>query len=71
MPDDDPTTEQLRAVQAEREETAREQAKRVTDEDDTAQFDRRADKAAYLKRKLEERDRAEREAAENNEEDDS
>jgi hypothetical protein len=71
MPDGDPTTEQLRAVQAEREETAREQAKRVTDEDDTAQFDRRADKAAYLKRKLEERDRAEREAAENNEEDDS
>ena len=69
MPDGDPTTEQLRAVQAEREDAAREQAKRMRD-DDTAQFDRRADKAAYLKRKLEERDRAEREAAGEEEEGD-
>jgi hypothetical protein len=65
MPDRrDPTTEELRAVQAEREDSAREQAMRMSQDDDTAQFDRRADKAAYLKRKLEERDRAEREAAE-------
>jgi len=63
MPDGDPTTEELRAVQAEREGTAREQARRMHEDDDTAQVDRRADKAAYLKRKLEERDAAEREAA--------
>jgi len=70
MPDGDPTTEQLRAVQAEREDNAREQAKRMSDDDDTAQFDRRAEKAAYLKRKLEERDKAEREAAQEGEEED-
>lgn len=69
MPDGDPTTEQLRAVQAEREGNAREQAKRMSD-DDTAQFDRRAEKAAYLKRKLEERDEAERDAAREDEGDD-
>ena len=66
MPRRDPTTEELRAVQAEREDIAREQAKRMSEEEDTAQFNRRADKAAYLKRKLEERDRSEREAAERN-----
>jgi hypothetical protein len=70
MPDGDPTTEQLRAVQAEREGSAREQAKRLSDDEDTAQFERRADKAAYLKRKLEERDAAERELAQEDEEDD-
>ena len=70
MPDGNPSTEQLRAVQAEREGSAREQAERMSEDEDTAQFDRRADKAAYLKRKLEERDEAERQAAEGNEEDD-
>jgi hypothetical protein len=34
------------------------------EDEDTAQFDRRADKAAYLKKKLEERAEAERKAAE-------
>jgi hypothetical protein len=59
---EDPTTQELRIAQGERESAAREQAKRLHGEEDTAQFDRRADKAAYLRRKLEERARAEREA---------
>ena len=61
---DDLTTQELRVRQMKREEEARVQAERAPDEHDTAQFDRRADKAAYLKSKLEERERAEREAAE-------
>lgn len=61
---EDPTTEELRVRQELREEEARVQADRAPDEHDTAQFDRRADKAAYLRRKLEERERAERDAAE-------
>jgi hypothetical protein len=62
--DPDPTTQELRIRQAKREEDARVQADRRPEDEDTAQFDRRADKAAYLKRKLEEREQAEREAAE-------
>jgi hypothetical protein len=61
---EDPTTEELRVRQELREEQARVQADRAPDEHDTAQFDRRADKAAYLKRKLEEREQAERDASE-------
>jgi hypothetical protein len=61
---EDPTTEELRVRQELREEEARVQADRARDEHDTAQFDRRADKAAYLKRKLEEREQSERDAEE-------
>jgi hypothetical protein len=50
-----------------REEEARVQSDRAPEEEDTSQFDRRADKAAYLKKKLEERAEAEREAAEHEE----
>ena len=64
MSDQDPTTEELRVRQMKREEDARVFSERAPDEEDTAQFDRRADKAAYLKRKLEEREEAERKAAE-------
>jgi hypothetical protein len=64
MNDEDPTTQELRVRQMKREEDARLESERAPVEEDTAQFDRRADKAAYLKRKLEERERAEREAAE-------
>jgi len=64
MSDSDPTTQELRIRQAKREEAARVEADRRPEDEDTAQFDRRADKAAYLKRKLEERERSEREAAE-------
>jgi hypothetical protein len=61
---EDPTTEELRVRQQLREEEARVQSDRAPDEHDTAQFDRRADKAAYLKRKLQEREEAERKASE-------
>ena len=60
---EDPTTQELRIRQREQEQAAREQARQMPEETDTAQFDRRADKAAYLRRKLEERARAEREKA--------
>ena len=61
MPED-PTTEELRIAQIRREEAERERAARGTSEDDTEQHERRADKAAYLREKLEERARAERKA---------
>jgi hypothetical protein len=61
---EDPTTEELRVRQMKREEDARVRADESPEEADTQQFDRRADKAAYLKRKLEERAESEREAAE-------
>jgi hypothetical protein len=60
---EDPTTEELRVRQMKREEDARVRADESPEDADTQQFDRRADKAAYLKRKLEERAEAEREAA--------
>jgi hypothetical protein len=68
MHDEDPTTQELRVRQMKREEDARMNSAHAPDEEDTAQFDRRADKAAYLKKKLDERAESERRAAE---EDDS
>lgn len=57
----DPTTEELRAAQLRRETQEREAAEQAPD--DTAEHHvARADKAAYLRQKLEERARAEREA---------
>jgi hypothetical protein len=67
MSDEDPTTQELRVRQMQREETARVEAERTPDEHDTAQFDRRADTAAYLRKKREERAEAERQAAEEGE----
>jgi hypothetical protein len=64
MNDEDPTTQELRVRQMKREEDARVESAKAPEDEDTGQFDRRADKAAYLKRKLEERAEAEREAAE-------
>jgi hypothetical protein len=60
--DDEPTTEELRAVQASRESRERSAAERADSEDETAQHDRRAEKSAYLKEKLDEREEAERRA---------
>jgi hypothetical protein len=60
--EEDPTTEELRVQQAQREEAEREDAEQAPSDEDTAQHDRRADKAEYLKRKLEERSESEREA---------
>jgi hypothetical protein len=61
-PDEDPTTKELRVRQAQREEEARVEADRAPEEHRTEQLDRRADKAAYLRRKLEERAESERKA---------
>jgi hypothetical protein len=63
MTEEDPTTQELRVKQREREDKEREAAEHAPQEDDTAQHEARADKAGYLAEKLEERARAEREAA--------
>jgi len=60
--DDEPTTGELRIVQGAREEAEREAAEKSDSAAETAQHDRRASKSAYLKAKLEEREKAEREA---------
>jgi hypothetical protein len=60
--EEDPTTQELRIKQRQREDAERESAEQSPLEDDTAQHERRADKAGYLAEKLEERARAEREA---------
>lgn len=59
--DDEPTTEELRVAQLRREGAERERAGRGVSEEDTEQHERRADKAAYLREKLEERAESERE----------
>lgn len=60
--DDGPTTEELRAVQGDRERAAREAADRAHTEGEAAKHDRRAEKSAYLREKLAEREEAERQA---------
>jgi hypothetical protein len=60
---DDPTTQELRLDQLRREQAEREQAEQGVTPDDTGQHERRADKASYLREKLEERAEAERRAA--------
>ena len=56
----DPTTEELRITQKKRERALRDAVEHAPEEEDTGQFEARADKAAYLREKLEERARAER-----------
>ena len=51
---DHPSTEELRAVQAEREETERELAEHAPDPPAERTHERRADRAAYLREKLDE-----------------
>ena len=60
--DEDPTTEELRVEQSSREAEERERARAADSPDETGQHERRAEKADYLRRKLEERSEAEREA---------
>ena len=61
--DADPTTEELRLDQLKRERVLREEAERLPADDDTGeQVAARADKAQYLREKLEERAAAERAA---------
>ena len=59
---DDPDTEELQAIQHRRERTERADADAATDKEEAAQHERRADKAAYLQEKLDERARSERQA---------
>ena len=60
MPEEDPTTRELRLEQLRKEQAEREAAERGQTEDDTGTHDARAAKAAYLRRKLEQRAEAER-----------
>jgi hypothetical protein len=60
--DEDPTTRELRIKQLQKELDEREAAEAGQTEDDTGTHDARAAKAAYLRKKLEERAEAEREA---------
>jgi hypothetical protein len=60
--EEDPTTGELRRQQTEREAGERKDAAEADREDETAQHERRADKAEYLREKLEERSEAERES---------
>jgi hypothetical protein len=57
---DDPTTEQLRAVQAAREIEERDRAEEAPTATEQLAAVRRADKAAYLKDKLDEQAESER-----------
>jgi len=61
MSDENPETGELRKVQTRREAEERELARSADEEQETAQHERRAEKAHYLKEKLEERAESERE----------
>ncbi len=62
--DQDPDTGELRAAQARREAHEREAGRRSDDPEDALAHDRRADKAAYLRRKLREREASEERSGE-------
>ena len=62
MDGDEPTTQDLRLGQLRREREEREQAARSETDASESAHERRADKAAYLRGKLAERERAERDA---------
>jgi hypothetical protein len=55
---DDPTTGELRAIQADREKDERSRAETAEEEAAARAAERRADKAAYLRRKLEDQEEA-------------
>ncbi len=63
--DEDPTTEELRSAQAEREAAERSRAQGADAPEEADAHARRAAKAAYLRQKLEQRAAAERENDEN------
>jgi hypothetical protein len=64
MDGEDPTTQELRLEQQQREAEEKRLAEEDPTEEGTGQHDARRAKAAYLRAKLEERARAEREGAE-------
>jgi hypothetical protein len=57
--DEDPTTEEMRAVQAARAEEEERQAEEADQPADARAHERRADKAAYLRDRLAEAERSE------------
>jgi hypothetical protein len=59
---EDPTTQELRLEQLQREAEERDRADASPVEDEAEQHERRAEKAGYLREKLEERAESEREA---------
>ena len=59
--DDKRETQHLKAHQRERAETEERLARQADDEHESAQHERRAEKAQYLRDKLEEREASERE----------
>jgi hypothetical protein len=59
--DPGPSTEELRTLQAEREEAEREMAEQARDPREERTHERRADRAAYLREKLDEQAESERE----------
>ncbi len=62
MGDEDPDTKELRLEQARRVREELERAQEAPDAEEEMQHARRADKAEYLRQKLEERAESEREA---------
>lgn len=56
----EPTTQELRALQSRRERAEREAARDAPTEEAERSHERRAEKAAYLKEKLAEQERADR-----------
>ena len=60
MADEQHKTEELKIVQIDREAAERERAASARDEEEAAQHERRADKARYLREKLEQRAESER-----------
>jgi hypothetical protein len=62
VPEEDPTTQELKVRQLQREVEERERAREADTDEGTGSHQRRADKAEYLREKLEEREESEREA---------
>jgi hypothetical protein len=58
----DPKTEEMKLEQLRREKGEREQADEATDSHEAVTHERRAERAAYLKEKLDERAKSEEEA---------
>jgi hypothetical protein len=59
---EDPDTQELREAQARRVREELDLARQASDDEEESQHARRADKAEYLRQKLDERARSEREA---------
>jgi hypothetical protein len=60
VPDDPLTTQELKVRQLQREEKERRRAAEADTDEGTGSHQRRADKAEYLRERLEEREKAER-----------